>query len=220
MCHSFLPDPEAITFQVQTTAQQATCPKCATTSDRTHSWYTRTIQDLSWQGDPVRFELTLRKFFCDNQDCQRRIFAQPLSKIARRYQRKTTRLESVLLRILWKVGARDAFFVAKLLGIVISDDATLDQFKKAPEPGCSETSPEEIGIDGFAFRKGQTYGTIIDSTPRPNGMTDEQVRYALAALGRRKNDPEYLRRLEEGVAEYRRTTQDELERELADEGKK
>ena len=62
--------------------------------------------------------------------------------------------------------------------------------------------------------------TKTDSTPRPNGMTDEQVRYALAALGRRKNDPEYLRRLEEGVAEYRRTIQDELERELADEGKK
>ena len=51
-------------------------------------------------------------------------------------------------------------------------------------------------------------------------MTEEQVRYALAALGRRKNDPEYLRRLEEGVAEYRRTIQEELERDLADEDKK
>lgn len=51
-------------------------------------------------------------------------------------------------------------------------------------------------------------------------MTDEQVRYALAALGRRKNDPEYLRRLEEGVAEYRQMIQEELERDLADEDKK
>lgn len=173
MCHSFLPDPEAITlqaikicsgfvtFQVQTTAKQAHCTKCAAPSDRTHSWYYRTIQDLSWQGNPVRFELTLRKFFCDNPDCERRIFAQSLPKIARRYQRKTARLENVLLQILWKVGASDAFFVAKLLGLIISDDAMLYQFKKAPEPGCSQTSPEEIGIDDFAFRKGQTYGTII-----------------------------------------------------------
>jgi anaerobic C4-dicarboxylate transporter len=36
---------------------------------------------------------------------------------------------------------------------------------------------------------------------------------ALAALGRRKNDPEYLRRLEEGIAEYRKMIQEELERE-------
>jgi hypothetical protein len=62
--------------------------------------------------------------------------------------------------------------------------------------------------------------TQTDKTPRTNGMTEEQVLYALAALGRRKNDPEYLRRLEEGVAEYRRTIQEELERDLADEGKK
>lgn len=62
--------------------------------------------------------------------------------------------------------------------------------------------------------------TQTDKTPRTNGMTEEQVRYALAALGRRKNDPEYLRRLEEGVAEYRQTIQEELERDLADEGKK
>ena len=62
--------------------------------------------------------------------------------------------------------------------------------------------------------------TKTDTTPRTNGMTDEQVRYALAALGRRKNDPEYLRRLEEGVAEYRQMIQEELERDLADEDKK
>ena len=58
------------------------------------------------------------------------------------------------------------------------------------------------------------------NTPRTNAMTEEQVRYALAALGRRKNDREYLRCLEEGVAEYRRTIQEELERDLADEDKK
>lgn len=62
--------------------------------------------------------------------------------------------------------------------------------------------------------------TKTGDAPRPNRMTDEQVRYALAALGRRKNDPEYLRRLEEGIAEYRKMIQEELERDLADEGKK
>ena len=159
MCHAFLPDPDAITlhtiqickgfvtFHVEATASQANCPECGATSDRAHSRYVRTIQDLPWQGNPVRFLLTLKKFFCDNQSCPRKIFAQALPKIARRYQRKTSRLETILLQILWKIGASDAFYVANLMGLILSDDAMLYQFKKAPEPGCSQTSPEEIGID-------------------------------------------------------------------------
>ena len=53
----------------------------------------------------------------------------------------------------------------------------------------------------------------------PNGLTDEGVKRLLAALGRRKNDPEYLQAWEEGAAEYRRQLQEELERELTAEGK-
>jgi hypothetical protein len=56
--------------------------------------------------------------------------------------------------------------------------------------------------------------------PRANGMTDEQVRYARAAFGRRKNDPEYLRIWEEGVAEYRKKIQEELECDLNEMDKK
>lgn len=55
------------------------------------------------------------------------------------------------------------------------------------------------------------------NTPRPNGMTDEQVKELLAAIGRRKNDPGYLKRWEEGVAEYRRRVQEEWERESTED---
>jgi hypothetical protein len=61
---------------------------------------------------------------------------------------------------------------------------------------------------------------MSDTKPRANGMTDEQVRYARAAFGRRKNDPEYLRIWEEGVAEYRKKIQEELERDLNEVEKK
>ena len=56
-----------------------------------------------------------------------------------------------------------------------------------------------------------------EATGRTNGLTDEQVKQLLAAAGRRKDDPGYVERLMEGVAEYRHRIQKELERELADE---
>ena len=173
MAHTFLPDPEAISleaieiaqgivlFHVHTTAQRAVCPECGATSDRVHSRYSRTIQDLTWQGNPVQFKIRLRKFFCDTKSCSKRIFAQCLPKIARRYQRKTTRLETVLKQILWEVGASAAATIAKLLGLLLSHDAILYQFNNAPQPCTAQTSPRELGIDDFAFRKGKTYGTIL-----------------------------------------------------------
>lgn len=173
MAHTFLPDPEAISleaieivqgivlFHVHTTAQKAVCPECGATSDRVHSRYSRTIQDLTWQGNPVQFKIRLRKFFCDTKSCSKRIFAQCLPKIARRYQRKTARLETVLKQILWQVGASAAAGIAKLLGLLLSHDAILYQFNNAPQPCTAQTSPQELGIDDFAFRKGKTYGTIL-----------------------------------------------------------
>ena len=56
-------------------------------------------------------------------------------------------------------------------------------------------------------------------TVHPNGQTDEQIAATLAALGRRKDDPEYLQAWDEGVAEYRRIIQEELERELSEADK-
>ncbi|HVK03177.1 MAG TPA: hypothetical protein VM490_06860 [Armatimonadaceae bacterium] len=59
-----------------------------------------------------------------------------------------------------------------------------------------------------------------DASGRTNGLTDEQVSELLAAAGRRKDDPGYLKRLREGVAEYRREIQKEVDREMAEQDAK
>ena len=69
----------------------------------------------------------------------------------------------------------------------------------------------------------KTHQTEYDETlgllPSGNGLTQEQKERIIAAAGRHKDNPDFIKSGQEQVAEYRRHLQEQLERELADEGK-
>ncbi len=47
--------------------------------------YTRTLADLPWQGVLVTVHLRVRRFFCDEENCYRAIFAERLPGVAAHY---------------------------------------------------------------------------------------------------------------------------------------
>jgi tetratricopeptide (TPR) repeat protein len=74
----------AIRASGRSTSLTACCLLCAYSSESVHSQYVRTVADLPCGRSPILLQLIVRRFFCRNPLCTRRIFAEPLFQRALR----------------------------------------------------------------------------------------------------------------------------------------
>ncbi|MBO0781961.1 MAG: transposase family protein [Ktedonobacteraceae bacterium] len=70
---------QQVVVSVRSAASLARCPLCATASEAIHSHYQRTVADLPEVGQLVILKLRVRRFFCRNALCARRIFIERLA---------------------------------------------------------------------------------------------------------------------------------------------
>lgn len=77
-------DQESLTHFAQAEASSACCPICGSCSEHIHSHYIRTISDLPWRRIAVALEVRARKFFCNREGCERRIFCERLVEVPAR----------------------------------------------------------------------------------------------------------------------------------------
>ena len=99
-------DPDQATAALSLISQQPApeCPLCHVAARRLHSRYERTLADLPWAGWTVRLELGVRKLFCDNPDCGRRIFTERLPGVVAPWARRTLRLGKRLTAVAVALG--------------------------------------------------------------------------------------------------------------------
>jgi len=90
-------DDAGITLVLRTRRPTACCPVCDHPATRAHSWYTRRLADMPWQGLAVYLRLRARRWFCDNPRCARRIFTERLPTVARSHAQRTRRLATIVL---------------------------------------------------------------------------------------------------------------------------
>src|ERR1051326_678702 len=95
-----------ITLRVQSTQLSAPCPLCATPARRIHSDYGRTLADLPWAQYRVSLQLRVRKWFCGNRSCPRRIFTERLPTVAAPWARRTLRLVQRLVALGIALGGK------------------------------------------------------------------------------------------------------------------
>lgn len=77
-------DGDGVLDSARSTSASASCPCCGRCSRRVHSRYQRRLADLPAHGRRVEMVVTIRRFYCADATCERRIFAGGWTPVLRR----------------------------------------------------------------------------------------------------------------------------------------
>src|SRR5262245_24522656 len=151
--------PDVAVALVASTAPAADCPRGGTPSRRLHSHYRRTVADLPCQDRMVALRLVVRRFRCSQPGCPQTVFCERLPGLLAAHARSTDRLASAHRAIGLALGGEAGRRLPARLDMPTRPDTLLRRVKNTPDE--VDPPPRYIGVDDWAMRKGQRYGTII-----------------------------------------------------------
>ena len=103
----------------------------------------------------MRLRVRVRKFFCEEPACERRIFAERLEEVAGAYTRGTDRQWEALEWIAFALGGEAGTRLARKLDLLVSPDTLLKRIRE-------RLSPDAEGVRvRLRLQEGRSYGTIL-----------------------------------------------------------
>jgi len=135
------------------------CPLCGHASEHVHSRYRRGVADVPCGSKPVSLSLEVRKFFCRNPSCPRKIFTERLPELVQPWARMTNRLRSALQALGLATGGEGGAELAPKLGMRVAPTTLLRGMRAMSTPVVETV--RVLGIDDWSYKRGQTFGTIL-----------------------------------------------------------
>src|SRR6266702_3184858 len=148
-----------VTITVRAASLTAPCPCCATSSKRVQSYYTRTLRDLPESCRPVELIVRVRRFFCQQSTCVRKIFAERFPSLTLPRVKFTLRLQEALRDMGFALGGEAGARLGKKLSYPGSPDTILRLVKGAELPLAS--FPRVVGLNDWSWKRRLRYGTLI-----------------------------------------------------------
>jgi transposase len=139
--------------------REAVCPCCNQPWCASPSHYDRTITDLPWAHILVRLRARVRTFLCRNPACPRKLFTERLPQFLARSSRRTQRLATEQRQLALEQAGEAAARTAARQAMPLSPRTLLRLSRRTPTAALPPAP--SLGVDDFAFRKGQTDGTLL-----------------------------------------------------------